>query len=410
MAPFNPFKAQFESRVRYADENFSYEGKRGALTDRGRVLIVLGPPHQAEKRAPTETIQRMDDMSYGTDEVRANAAMWAYDPARLPEEMKIKGSRLLFVFYEEKAENNNYILDRSHQDATMGMRALAKAPEAYVLHPKLDEVPKPVAVPGATAAAASHLDWLALPSAPLTDEAIFLTEFGVADAGHRPFWLHVGLSSDAPALDLFAGRVLSADGDVQSTFEKKIDPIEFEGRKAYHVTFPLEAGDYRIEVVGAAGPEPQVLWADDVTVPEAPEEGTWLSDLLLGLHAEEKEDALLGSAFCLGRLHVLPMTSPDVTRKNEISFFGFFIRPQESTDGRAPLTAEIQLKKDKRRFGRPLEMPVEAVQISDEVYVYASGLNLSALPETGEYTMEFTVSDPATEASVERTMDINVTE
>ncbi len=408
--PFNTFKAQFESRVRYADDNFSYEGKSGALTDRGRVLIVMGPPHQSERRAPTETIQRMDDMASGTDEVRAAAAMWAYDPARLPPSLKIKGSRLLFVFYEEKAATNNFVLDRSHQDATMGMRALAKAPETFVLHPKLTEVPKPVAVPGATTAAAAHLDWLAVPSAPWTDRAVILSLLGVADAGHRPWWLHVELPSDAPSLDLFAGRVVSADGTVLSTFEKEVDPLDFEGHSAYHLTFPLEAGTYRIEVVGAAGPEPQVVYGEDVTIPEVNVEGTWLSDIIVGLYAEQKDDALLGSAYCLGQLHVLPMSSSEVTRKNEVSFFGFFLRPQESADGKAAIGSTIQLKRDGKRFGRPLDLPMEAIQVSDDVYVYANGINLGALPETGEYTMILTVTDPSTELSVVREVEINVTE
>jgi len=408
--PFNAFKAQFESRVRYADDNFSYEGKSGALTDRGRVLIVMGPPHHAERRAPTETIQTMDDNPGGTDEVRANAALWAYDPARLPKEMKIKGSRLLFVFYEEKAETNYYILDRSHQDATMGMRALGKAPEAYVLHPKLTEVPKPVAVPGATAAAAAHLDWLAVPSAPWTDRAVVLSLLGVADAGHRPFWLHIGLPADAPPLDLFAGRVLSADGTVLSTFEKEVEPLEFEDQSAYHLTFPLEAGTYRIEVVGAAGPEPQVVHGEDVTIPEVTAEGTWLSDIIVGLYAEQKDDALLGSAYCLGRLHVLPMSSSEVTKKNEISFFGFFVRPQESADGKVAIDSTIQLMREGKRFGRPLNLPMDAVQVSDDVFVYVNGINLGALPETGEYTMVLTVTDPVTEMSVGREVEINVTE
>jgi GWxTD domain-containing protein len=409
-APFNSFKAQFESRVRYADENFSYEGRRGALTDRGRVLIVMGSPHQAERRAATEFVQSMDDNPGGTDEVRAEAAMWLYDPARLPEGMNIKGSRLLYVFYEERPGTNNFVLDRSHQDATMGMRALGKAPEAYVLHPKLTEVPKPVAVPGANAATAAHLDWLAVPSAPWSDRAIILSQLGLADAAHRPYWLHVELPSDAPTLDLFAGRVLSADGEVMSTFEKEIVPLEFEGRSAYHLTFPLEAGSYRVEVVGAAGPEPQVLHAEDVTIPEVPGEGTWLSDILVGLHAEQKQDAMLGSAYCLGQLHVLPISTPEVTRKNEISFFGFLVRPQESTDGKAAITSKIQLKRDGRRFGRPLDMPMEAIQVSDEVFVYANGISLGALPETGEYIMEFTVTDPVSETSVEREVELNVTE
>ena len=115
---FNPFKADFDNRVRYADEQYSHEKGRGALTDRGRVLILMGPPHYSENRFPTETVERIADRSVGTDEVRANAKLWFYDPQQMPEEFKIKGSRLIFTFYEEKAESNYFTLDRSHQEAT----------------------------------------------------------------------------------------------------------------------------------------------------------------------------------------------------------------------------------------------------------------------------------------------------
>jgi GWxTD domain-containing protein len=408
--PFNTFKAQFESRVRYADDNFSWEGRRGALTDRGRVLIVMGPPHQAENRSPTQTVETMDDLSSGTDEVRANAAMWVYDPGRLPKELKIKGSRLLFVFYEEKPESNNFTLDRSHREATMGMRALTKVPDAYVLHPKLTQVPKPVAVPGAQVASAAHLDWLDVGPGPLNEQVVMMGTPGVADAGHRPWWVHVALPSDAPRLDLFAGRVKTVDGEVLSTFEKEVVPIEYGNHAAYHITFPLAVGDYVIEAVGAAGGEPQVLYSETVTVPEAPAEGTWLSDIMVGLYAEKKDDAMLGSAFCLGRLHVMPLSGPDMTRKDEISIFGFVLRPELDEAGKVALNTKIELRRDGRRMGRPLELPIEAVQVADEVYVYTNGINLGALPEPGEYQLTFGVTDPTSELSVERVVDINVTE
>jgi len=162
-------------------------------------------------------------------------------------------------------------------------------------------------------------------------------------------------------------------------------------------------------VVGASAGEPQLVYAEDVTVPEA-EEGTWLSDIIVGLHAEQKSDALLGSAYCLGRLHVLPLSGPEMTRKNEISFFGFVLRPQPNEEGKVPLTSKIQLRRDGRRFGRPLEMPMEAVQVSDDVFVYTNSLNLGALPETGEFQLELEVTDPTSEATVERTLGINITE
>jgi hypothetical protein len=197
---------------------------------------------------------------------------------------------------------------------------------------------------------------------------------------------------------------------VLSTFEKQVVPIQFEGVSAYHITFPLASGDYVVEAVGAAGGEPQVLYSEPVTIPEVPAEGTWLSEIMVGLYAEKKDDAMLGSAFCLGRLHIMPLSSPDVTRKNEISIFGFVLRPEIGEDGKVPVASKIQLRRDGRRMGRPLELPMEAIQVADGVYVYTNAINLGALPEPGEYQLEFEVTEPKTEITVERTVDLNVTE
>ncbi len=60
---FNPFKADFENKVRYADEQYTWDKQRGALTDRGRVLILMGAPHYSENRFPTETIENVLDDS-----------------------------------------------------------------------------------------------------------------------------------------------------------------------------------------------------------------------------------------------------------------------------------------------------------------------------------------------------------
>src|SRR5258708_25593178 len=42
--PRNEFREEFESRVAIADQDFKFRGKRGSLTDLGRVFIILGPP------------------------------------------------------------------------------------------------------------------------------------------------------------------------------------------------------------------------------------------------------------------------------------------------------------------------------------------------------------------------------
>jgi GWxTD domain-containing protein len=51
----NPFADAFSERVAIADQLFTEEAVRGALTDRGGALIVLGSPHSVKllrRRAP----------------------------------------------------------------------------------------------------------------------------------------------------------------------------------------------------------------------------------------------------------------------------------------------------------------------------------------------------------------------
>lgn len=58
--PENELQVEFYRRVQYADANFSTESTRGSLSDRGRVLLILGPPSYAA-RSPLRNSQ--DEMT-----------------------------------------------------------------------------------------------------------------------------------------------------------------------------------------------------------------------------------------------------------------------------------------------------------------------------------------------------------
>ncbi len=407
--PINEFRVEFDLRVTVADENFTWEKQRGAITDRAKVLILLGNPHQKQRRAPTETVSMMDDR-ITDDEVRAAARLWNYDPARMPEKLKIKGSRVLFVFYEEKAESGNFVLDRSHQYAALAMRALGRAPGIYIYNPDLTEVPKPVSVPGGEPASAAQLAWLDLPSAQWTDKALVLAEAGLAGTVFRPLWLHIELPEEAPEIDLLAGRVSSAAGEVLSTFQIPASPLSTEFGRAHHLGFALEAGTYQVEVAAAAGGEPLVLVSSETELPSLPAEGTWFSPLWLGLEAEHEEGVALGMPFNFGGWHLRPLAGGNVSLQSELSYFGFLIRPGLGDNGNVSLRGRIILKKDGKRLGSPLSLALAAAPLGEDLYLYANALNLSGLPGPGEYNLKFTVTDNISKAKVERELVLNIVE
>jgi len=408
-APYNAFKADFENKIRYADEQYSNDKQRGALTDRGRVLILMGAPHYSENRFPTQVIDSVMDNASGTDEVRANAKIWFYDPQQLPKGFKAKGSRLIFTFYEEKAESNIFTLDRSHQEATMAMRAMSGAPEVYVLHPDLTEVPKPVSVPGGSSPTAAQLAWLDAGAAPFDEQLRTVAVAGVADPANRPFWLHLELPADAPVLDTLAGRVSTPDGDVESTFQMDAEPRATTFGKAYHLVFPLAPGAHKVEVAGAAGGAAQVLWSGDAEVPEAPAEGTWMTPLVLSLAVEKEDEWQLGSAFGYGALHLMPLTETALPGQTELSYFGHVIRPGLNDAGEPELEVKITLRKDGKRLGRPLALDLPTIAIVEDLYIYANAINLGVLPETGTYKLEFEVTDTVSDVSVETEAVLDIT-
>jgi GWxTD domain-containing protein len=407
---FNPFKAEFESKVRYAEENFSYGSHSGATSDRAKVLILMGRPEGIQVRAATSALPSLDNSAGSGDEVQGATQVWVYNPAKLPDRFKVKGAELFFLFYEEKLNSNNFVLDRSARESFKGMSALSDAPEAHLLHPNLKEVPKPVSIEGGVPASAARLAWLDGGEAPFDEIALVISELGVSDSAHRPLWVHLELPPDAPELDLLAGRVTGADGEVLSNFEIAATPLPGQNGKAYHLTFPLAEGSYTVDIAGAAGSEPQVVASLTTEVTSVPEEGTWLSPVWLGMGATPNPEAKLGDPFTIGGWHLTLISGPELTREAEITYFGFVVRPVLSEDGTVALKSRVQLKKDGKSFGRPLEVPLEVSQILGDLYMYGNSIGLGGIPETGSYEFTFKITETNFDTSSERLVSVEITE
>jgi len=406
-AGFNIFRAEFQTKVRYADEHFGAPGHRGALSDRAKLLILMGRPEGVQTRGPQQTLPPVGSTSGGSDAVEGSTQVWFYDPSKLPAGFKAKGSQMIFMFYEEQPDSNLYLMDRSNRQAFKGLTALEGAPEALLLHPELKEVPKPVTLTGARPASAGVLAWLDQ-AAPFNESARVLVEAGLSDGGNRPLWLHLELPPGAPVLDLLGGRVSTAAGEVLSTFEIAATSLAGQYGKAYHLGLPLDPGTYTVAIAGGAAGAVQLTETLEVEVARAPAQGTWLSPLTLAVSAEAEQDARLGDPFNFGGWHLVPLTGPDLSRTAEVVFFGFVLRPQTDEQGAVDLKARVQLSHDGRSLGRPLTMPLDAALIVGDLYMYGSSIPLSALPEAGSYELEFEIMEGGSETAIERSLPLEI--
>jgi len=323
---------------------------------------------------------------------------------------KAKGSHLLFTFYEEKPLTNEFIIDRSGREAPMSLRALGKAPEVYLLHPDMETVPKPVSVPGGVAATESQLTVIAATAEGfLQEELHIMQDLGVADAEHRPLWLHLGLPTEAPVIERFAGRVLDQAGDeVLSTFQIEAQPFETGTERAYHLTLPLAEGSYNYELAGLIADQVQIVQRSSVEIPAAPET-TWFSNVWTGLNAEQKPDVVLGEAYTFGAWHLMPLAVEVVPKESQLSYFGYVVNPviEEGVEPAARL--KLTLRKDGKRLGKPLSMDLPMAKVSDGVYMYANALNLAAFP-SGPCSLEFKISVKGTEDYAKQGVDLDIVE
>jgi len=406
---FNVFRAEFESKVRFADANFGYAGRRGSLSERGRVLILMGRPNSRQVRG-IEGAPSVRSASGETGAVENNTEAWYYDPADLPAGFKAKGAQLYFLFYEERLDSNNFELDRTNHESFKAMSALLRAPEVYLLHPDLKEVPKPVSIAGGASASEAHLAWLDESNAPFNDVTIVFSELGVSDGANRPLWVHLELPPDAPELDLLAGRVTGQDGEVVSNFEISPTPIAGQYGAAYHLSFPLAEGSYTVEVVGAAGSEPQLVESIAAEILPVPEEGTWLSPVWFGTGVTPNPEATLGAAFTVGGWHLTPISGPELTRASEIAYFGFVVRPALNEEGTVMLESTVQLKRDGKPLGGALTVPLDASRITADLYMYGNSIGLAGIPQTGPYEFEFTITEKTSDTSTTRLVSIEITE
>jgi GWxTD domain-containing protein len=96
--PVNEFHDDFDQRVRYADADFQEGNKKGSMTDRGQVYIILGSPTGMQGQAgyTTQQVGGDSDSASGPD-VTGNL-VWTWEHA---DAQKFNMPRVQVVFIEK---------------------------------------------------------------------------------------------------------------------------------------------------------------------------------------------------------------------------------------------------------------------------------------------------------------------
>jgi GWxTD domain-containing protein len=130
----NRFRQEFESRVAYADETFADKRKRGAMTDRGRVYIVMGAATSMNGTVgqSTSSIDSANTSSGGRQLGARHTWLWERADAQ-----KFDMSRIEVVFIEDPVTHRVQRDPHRTDFGRAGPTAIRKA----IVSPDLTAVP-----------------------------------------------------------------------------------------------------------------------------------------------------------------------------------------------------------------------------------------------------------------------------
>jgi GWxTD domain-containing protein len=140
--PTNEYRNEFESRVAFADERFTEKRKRGAMTDRGRVYIVLGAATNMNSQVgQNDAQQNIGDGVGESMRQRGSRDVWLWEHA---DAQKFGMPKIEVVFVQDPVTGR---VQRDTMRNDFGL-AEARALKQAVVSPQLTALPEWAAIGG----------------------------------------------------------------------------------------------------------------------------------------------------------------------------------------------------------------------------------------------------------------------
>src|SRR5450830_226060 len=137
--PRNEYRERFEELVKLADERFALGRKRGALTERGKALLLIGPPKEIRAKTTSSADTPVGGTSGAGQFTGAGGGApviytFVYDKAHLPPWADVPSQEIGFIV--DVALGTEALVDVSP-----ARRLENKAVQVALVNPQLKEVP-----------------------------------------------------------------------------------------------------------------------------------------------------------------------------------------------------------------------------------------------------------------------------
>ena len=421
--PQNEYREDFDAKVKYADEHFKSGRQRGAVSDRGKTLIVFGSPTKITKEgnAQPQMPGSTDDSTTTVGREPARQTwVWEGDAAQ-----KLFGLPRAEIIFTDQFGGGDFRMSGARADVNVGQQ---KAIAASITQPNITAPPvygqKPAAAPQPAAAAPAP----AVPSDALKTQALrdaiaaqkagsstlkkgglVFAEF-VSPSGD--FYVPVGIvvpkgdGVTADTFDTIFGQVEDATGTAVTSFEQPVKATAFKNGVFADRAVTLPSGKYTAIVGLAKAGAPVAIASKALEVNALTKDAVGTSKLMvtndlveLGEPAPEK------TGFAFGKMKVIPVT--EVGRNDNLIFFVEVHNPGIDPATNAPkLQASLDFigGKFKKPISRPLtEQP--AAPLSGKPgpgqYAIIDSIPLDQIKnvEPGDYTLKMKVVDTVSKQS-----------
>lgn len=426
--PKNEFQEQFEQKVEYADKTFAASRQRGALSDRGKILLLFGAPNRPVVRTGGGGAfgQPGGRPSAGigseTEDQNLERQTWTYD-GDLAQKL-FNTTHVEFVFVDRMG-NRDLKLDQPRIDVNAAQQRVVAA---SITQPNLTELPthqaqRPAAqpVPAAPAAPVTTFKTASLETAVTDAKAGKIGSKGamatyaefISPAGDYfiPVGLYVPQSAGvtADSADTFFGAAEDATGKRVAAFEEPAKLIASKESFFADKTLDLPSGKYTVTVGLAKAGAPLLVATTPVEVTTLTKESTGTSKLIISNDIQTTTaQAPIKSPFAFGQLVIIPKADFLFTNKDDLNYFIELHNPGIDPTTNAPklqMKMELLDAKGQPVAGAPLA-DVQAAALSGQPgmgeYAIVNGIPLPQLSKPlkpGEYTLKMKIVDTVSKQS-----------
>jgi GWxTD domain-containing protein len=416
--PQNEFADEFDARVEYADKKWSDKKTKGSMTDRGRMVIILGTKAKVTRSGQASDVPAMpgDSESAATRDTGPAQERWTFDRASLPKFAEGKGVDFLFI---DRFRNGSFALDKASQTRLNDLTA--KAAAASIVRPELtaartQAAPKQVidvAIPApvikqTTAPVVTSFQNAALAevvkafkSATVNPYKNIYATYAEGVTADGEYFVPVQLlvpKSDATAAGsyTFLGQVEDAAGKVVAVYEEAAKLVESKNDLYFDKTLTLPSGKYTgyFGLVGADGKALGVVKLP-MTLTSIDKSAVGTSKLILSNNIYALPQAQKPTdPFAWGGLKVVPKADRTFLTTDELDYFVELRNPALGADGKPRFQAGIDIvdAKGNRKTSPPAEVDVLALKGSEGRYFIGSGYPLDSFAP-GKYTMKMKLYD-----------------